>query len=77
MQSPETALENELTEEELRQWDWRSELRRQERSVPWLARQTNRADQTVYQYASGSTRPSLAWLAKVAEILDWKGPETE
>jgi hypothetical protein len=68
-----TTEQAETTEAELRAWDWRAELKRQDRSIPWLARQTDRADQTVYQYSSGATRPSLAWLRDVARVLASSG----
>lgn len=59
----------ELPEAMLREWDWRAELRRQERTVPWLARQTNRGQNTVYRYSWGSLKPSLAWLRDAARVL--------
>jgi hypothetical protein len=59
----------EPSDDELRAWDWRADLRRWGRSVPWLARQTERADQTVYQYSRGQTRPSIAWLRSAWVII--------
>lgn len=38
--------------------------------MTWLARHTDRAAQTVYQYASGQTRPSLAWLVAAARLIN-------
>ncbi len=58
-----------LPDEPLRAWDWRAELQRQQRSIPWLARQTDRADQTVYRYSWGREKPTIEWLRKAAEIL--------
>lgn len=66
MPSPEVS---QPTDADLRAWDWRAELKRQSRSVPWLARQTGRADQTVYQYSRGVTRPSIDWLRSAAAVL--------
>ena len=54
---------------ELRAWDWATELKASGRPYTWLARQTNRAAQTVYQYRSGATRPSAAWLRAVWALL--------
>lgn len=59
---------------ELRAWDWRRELIRQERSIPWLARQTHRQQNTVYRYAWGTLRPSIDWLRAAAQALG-KGTE--
>lgn len=57
------------TEDELRAWDWADELISSGRPYTWLARRTNRAAQTVYQYRSGATRPSLAWLRMAWSLL--------
>jgi hypothetical protein len=53
----------------LREWDWRADLRAQERTIPWLARKTDRAQSTVYAYAYGTVRPSLSWLEEAARVL--------
>lgn len=68
MQQPEV-----LTDDDLRSWDWRAELKAQERGIPWLARRTNRAQNTVYLYAWGKVTPPIEWLRSVAEVLgrDW------
>lgn len=64
MQSPER-----LTDEELRAWDWRTALKADDRSIPWLARQTDRQQNTVYKYAWGKSTPTIEWLREVARIL--------
>jgi hypothetical protein len=64
------------TLEALRAWDWFAELKRQDRPLTWLARKTGTHYQTVYRYGAGAHTPA-EWLAKVAEILDWKGPDAE
>lgn len=58
-----------LDDAELRAWDWRAELRAQERSVPWLARRTGRSDGMVYKYASGALPTPIAWLRAAAVVL--------
>lgn len=63
----------ELQEAELRAWDWYAELKRQERAIPWLARQTNRQQNTVYKIKWGEVRPSLEWLRDVARVLGKEG----
>lgn len=62
----------ELTQDEamLRSWDWRASLRREERGVPWLARKTGKAQSTVYAYAYGNSRPTLAWLRTAYDLLE-------
>lgn len=57
------------TEAELREWDWQAELKRQERSALWLARQTNTHYKAVDRYKWGYQQPPLAWLQKVARVL--------
>jgi len=61
------------TDEDLSTWDWRGELRRQERSIPWLARRTGRADNTVYRYGSGRETAPTDWLALAWDILHGEG----
>jgi hypothetical protein len=56
-------------EEELRAWDWRADLKAQERGIPWLARQTGRSQQTVYLYAWGRVVTPLEWLRNAARVL--------
>lgn len=41
----------------------------QERSIPWLARKTDRAQSTVYAYAYGTIATPLAWLEAAARVL--------
>lgn len=56
----------------LRSWDWLAELQRQERSVMWLARKTERSSRTLYRYSDGTTTPDLEWLVDAWLVL--KGP---
>ena len=65
----------DLQDAELRAWDWRAELREQGRNIPWLARATNRPQNSVYTYAYGTTRPSLDWLRDVARVLGKESPD--
>lgn len=64
-----TAEDLQDDEAELRAWDWRADLKTQERGIPWLARQTNRQQNTVYKYAWGQLRPSIEWLRDAAAVL--------
>jgi hypothetical protein len=64
MQPPER-----FTDEELRAWDWQAALYQDDRSIPWLARQTRRHQNTVYTYSWGKRTPPIEWLRKVARIL--------
>lgn len=57
------------TDLELRAWDWRAELRRQERTITWLGRHTNRAARTVYAYAYGERDAPLEWLRAAYALL--------
>ena len=57
---------------DLATWDWRTELRAQERSIPWLARRTDRAQQTVYNYANGAAATPIEWLRLAATVLGVK-----
>lgn len=54
---------------ELRAWDWRAELERQDRGMTWLARRTDRSVSAVYRYAYGTLTPPESWLRDVARIL--------
>jgi len=56
-------------EPELRAWDWRAELKRQERSMSWLARHTQRSESAVNKYASGANPTPVAWLRHAAIAL--------
>lgn len=56
-------------EAELRAWDWRAALKADERSIPWLAKRTSKAQRTVYGYSRGELVPPLAWLREAAAIL--------
>jgi hypothetical protein len=55
--------------DDLEGWDWHAELKRQERSIPWLARQTDRSQHTVYQYAGGHRPTPVEWLGKAWTVL--------
>lgn len=55
---------------DLSAWDWRAELRRQDRRIPWLARQTHRSEGAVYGYATGRFAAPRAWLEDVARVLN-------
>lgn len=57
------------TIEDLRAWDWRDELRRQERGMTWLARKTDRSVSAVYRYSDGTLTPPDEWLRSVARLL--------
>lgn len=64
------------TLDELRAWDWRAELERQERAagrrgsgMTRLARVTDRSVSAVYRYALGTLTPPEAWLRQVARLL--------
>jgi hypothetical protein len=57
------------TDEDLRAWDWRADLRAIERSIAWLARQTGTPERTVYSYVAGQRTTSLGWLRKAAAVL--------
>lgn len=65
----ETAQDDLPSEAELRAWDWLADLRAQERSLSWLARKTDRNQQTVYLYSWGKQRASLEWLRSAARVL--------
>lgn len=56
-------------EAELRAWDWRAALKDDDRTVPWLARKTKRAQTTVYRYSYGTLTPPVEWLREVAVLL--------
>lgn len=58
-----------MTLDELRAWDWRAELDRQERQMTWLARHTNRSVGALYRYSGGSLTPPESWLRDVARLL--------
>lgn len=64
MQQPEV-----LTDTDLTTWDWRADLKADERGIPWLARRTGRAASTVYKYAYGLRPVPIAWLRDVARVL--------
>lgn len=57
------------TDEELRAWDWRSDLRGMERSIAWLSRRTSRAQRTIYSYAYGEYEAPLDWLREARAVI--------
>ena len=65
----EAAQEHERAEATLRAWDWQAELRNQDRSKAWLARQLGTTPRNVYAYAYAEVTAPVAWLRKVAAIL--------
>jgi len=54
---------------DLASWDWRAELKHQERSIAWLARQTRRSESAVNKYAGGHLVAPVAWLKEAAIVL--------
>lgn len=58
-----------FTDDDLRTWDWRADLKADERGIPWLARQTGKAQSTVYKYAYGLRPIPIEWLRIVARVL--------
>lgn len=50
-------------------WDWRAALKREERSLSWLARHTERSESAVNKYARGVLTPPLDWLRAAAIAL--------
>ena len=56
-------------EAELRAWDWKAALKADERSIPWLAKRTSKAQRTVYGYSRGELVPPIEWLREAAAVL--------
>ena len=54
----------------LREWDWEADLKREERTIPWLARKTGKSQRSVYSYRYGQARPPLEWLAAAFRVLN-------
>lgn len=59
----------EEIEAQLRAWDWKADLRSDERSIPWLARKTGKPQRTVYAYSYGQVRAPLEWLRDAYRVL--------
>lgn len=57
------------TDAELRAWDWRADLKAEERGIPWLAKRTGRSMSAVYKYAYGVLPTPIEWLRKAAAVL--------
>ena len=51
---------------------FREVMREQGRKISWLARQTGKAERTVWGYAYGNARAPQEWLDKVSELLGVK-----
>lgn len=70
-------ISSELSQadQELLAWDWRADLRREERGIPWLARRTSRTESTVYKYAYGTRPTPIEWLREAAQVLGKELPE--
>ena len=51
---------------------WRIELRRQGRSLRWLADSTDAKASTVYAYSIGKRRPTDEWLERAATALGYQ-----
>ncbi len=64
-----------IDEAELRAWDWQAELGRQERSLAWLARRTQRSQSALYKFAKGQLTPSVGWLRQAAIALNVTVPQ--
>lgn len=65
----DTESARDAEEASLRGWDWRATLKAEERTIPWLARKTSRAQTTVYRYSYGTLTPPLEWLRAAARAL--------
>ena len=59
----------EELEAQLRAWDWRADLKADERSIPWLARKTDTPSSTVYSYSNRTHQPPLEWLRTAYRVL--------
>lgn len=59
----------EEMEAQLRSWDWRADLKADERSIPWLARKTGKPQRTIYAYAYGEVHAPLDWLRDAYRVL--------
>jgi hypothetical protein len=56
-------------DDSLRAWDWVAELKREDRSVSWLARKTNRPESTVHAYKQGRYPAPIEWLREAAQVM--------
>lgn len=59
----------------LRSWDWRAELARQERDVPWLSRHSKISQRTLYRRWNGESEATHAELRAIATALGMAGPD--
>lgn len=66
MPSPEV---QQVSDAELRAWDWRAELKRADRSPAWLARKTAANYRAVYRYWHGELEAPIAFLRSAAAVL--------
>jgi hypothetical protein len=60
--------------------DWRTALKKQGRSITWLAIATDRPRRSLYAYSQGTMRPTAEWLAAASlalgvEVMDARYPE--
>lgn len=55
---------------DLSAWDWKADLKREERSLEWLARRTQRSLHTVNAYSQGRLNPPAAWLSMADVVLN-------
>lgn len=62
-------LDAELTDALLRKWDWKADLRADERTFVWLARHTGMSARSVYDYVYGKTDPPVAWLRRAWRVI--------
>lgn len=71
MDVAETHQQSEATTAavDLTTWDWKADLKREDRSLEWLARRTDRSTSAVNGYSAGRTTPPLEWLRAAAIVL--------
>lgn len=56
-------------------FDWRAELRAQERNVMWLSRRSGIGYRTLYRIVNGEQNPSDAQIVLIARALGVSGPD--
>lgn len=56
-------------------FDWRAELRAQERNVMWLSRRSGIGYRTLYRIVNGEQQPSEAQIVLIARALGVSGPD--
>lgn len=55
--------------DDLSGWDWKAELKRQERSLEWIARRTDRSTSALNAYSQGRVTPPAEWLRSAWIVL--------